>query len=86
MQKDFLDLNIFWSPAIGKKQFEGRVAAISCQNNLGNFDVLPGHINFITLIFKKITVHLLNKEKISYDFSRGVLEVSENKVNVFLGF
>lgn len=86
MQKDFLDLNIFWSPAMGKKQFNGRVKAISCQNNLGDFDILPGHINFITLIFKKITIHSWNKEKIIHEFSRGVLEVSENKVNVFLGF
>lgn len=86
MKKDLLDLNVFWAPALGKEHFQGKVEAISCQNNLGDFDILPGHINFITLIFKKITIHISSNKKISYEFNRGVLEVSENKVNVFLGF
>jgi F0F1-type ATP synthase epsilon subunit len=80
-----LKVKVFWTPAAGKKNFEEEAEAVSSQNQLGRFDILPGHANFITFIFKDLTIHLKNKEKISFSFERGVLEVSENKVNVFLG-
>ena len=76
---------MFCSPVIGKERFEGKVEAISSQNRLGNFDILPEHTNFITLIFNSLTIHTTDKKKLTYQFERGVLEVSENRVNVFLG-
>lgn len=80
-----LKVRIFWPPAARKKMFEEEAEAVSSQNQLGKFDILPGHANFITFIFRNLTIHLKNKEKVSFEFERGVLEVSENKVNVFLG-
>lgn len=76
---------MFCSPVIGKERFGGKVEAISSQNRLGNFDILPEHTNFITLIFGSLTIHTTDKKKLTYQFERGVLEVSENRVNVFLG-
>jgi len=80
----FLEVKVFYSPAIGKELFQERAAAVSSQNRLGDFDILPGHANFITLCFGILTIHTLEK-KINFQFERGVLEVSEDKVNVFLG-
>ena len=76
---------IFWSPFIGKVGYRGPAAAISSLNKVGKFDVLPEHTNFISLISKKITVQLLDKKTIDYEFRRGVIEVSDNLVKVFLG-
>jgi F0F1-type ATP synthase epsilon subunit len=67
------------------EDFEGQAEAVSSKNRLGKFDILPFHTNFITLIFGSLTVHTPDKKEIKYKFKRGVLEVSENKVNVFLG-
>lgn len=83
-QDNFLEVKILWPPAAQKESFQGKVKAISSKNRLGNFDILPGHANFISLIFSTLTIHSLDR-KINYQFKRGVLEVSENKVKIFLG-
>lgn len=83
-QDNFLEVKILWPPAAKKEPFEGKIKAISSKNRLGNFDILPSHTNFISLIFNTLTIHTPNK-KINHQFTRGVLEVSENKVKIFLG-
>ena len=79
-----LEVNIFYSPIIGKESFQEKAKAVSSANRLGNFDILPGHANFITLIFNNLVIHTSEK-KIDFQFERGVLEASEDKVKVFLG-
>ncbi len=83
--KNFIEVKIFCSSLVEEEPFRGKAEAISSQNRLGKFDILPKHTNFITLIFKSLTIHLPDKKKLTYRFERGVLQVSENKVNVFLG-
>lgn len=85
MSKKLLEVKILCSPVIGKEPFKGKAEAVSSQNKLGRFDILPEHTNFITLIFGNLIIHTSDKKKFTYRFERGVLEVSENKVNVFLG-
>jgi F0F1-type ATP synthase epsilon subunit len=85
MEKEFLEVKVFCSPALKAENFFGLAEAVSSKNRLGNFDILPRHINFISLIFDELIIHTLDKRKIVYKFQRGVLETSENKVRVFLG-
>lgn len=80
----FLEVKVLCAPAIGGEPFNERAKAVSSQNLVGKFDILPDHTNFITLILKTLTIYTFNK-KIDFKFERGVLEVSENKVNIFLG-
>ncbi len=84
MENKLLDVKIFWSPVLGKEPFQGKAEAVSSKNHLGDFDILPDHVNFISLIFKTVTLHFPQKKE-TYRFERGVLEVSDNKVRVFLG-
>lgn len=86
MKEDFLTVKVFWIPLTKEVFFEGRAKSISSENPLGKFDVLPKHANFVTLIFNELIIITEKDEKISYQFKRGVLEVTENKVNIFLGF
>jgi F0F1-type ATP synthase epsilon subunit len=79
-----LEVKIYWPPAAKKEAFTGKAKAISSRNRLGNFDVLFGHANFISLIFNDLIIHTEDK-KLNYLFERGVLEVSENNVKIFLG-
>jgi len=83
--KNFLEVKIFWLPIFKEVFFEGKVESISSQNRLGQFDILPNHANFITLISDGLSIITADKKKINYQFKNGVLEVSENKVNIFLG-
>ncbi|OGY25898.1 MAG: hypothetical protein A2Z24_02340 [Candidatus Woykebacteria bacterium RBG_16_44_10] len=85
LTKRELFVAVFWPPFVGKIGYRGPVAAVSSVNKIGKFDVLPEHTNFISLVQKKLTLHLLDKKEIDYEFSRGVIEVSDNLVKVFLG-
>jgi len=86
MKDDLLKVRVFWIPLTKEVFFEGYAKSISSENPLGKFDVLPKHANFITMIFNELSIITDKNEKISYQFKRGVLEVTENKVNIFLGF
>jgi len=85
MKKPLLEVKVFCSPIIKKIPYKGEAKAVSSENKLGRFDILPGHANFITLIFNNIIIHTPDKNKITYQFKRGVLETSEDKVRIFLG-
>lgn len=78
-------VSVFWSPSQGNEPYEGKAAAVTSENQAGKFDILPQHVNFISLIKNKLIVHTLDKKEVEYAFTRGVLEVSNNKVSVYLG-
>jgi len=84
-KKEFLEVSVFWLPIIKEIFYQGKAEAVSSQNKLGKFDILPKHTNFISLIFNNILIFTPDKKKVAYQFKRGVLEVTKNKVNIFLG-
>ena len=84
-KKELLEIKVFWLPIVAEIFFEGKAQTVSSQNKMGKFDILARHTNFITLIFENLTIVTPKNKKISYQFERGVLEVSENKINIFLG-
>lgn len=64
--------------------YEGDVAALSSFNDIGLFDVLPLHENFISLIRNKIILHNEGKQK-EFNITDGLLKVKDNNVNIYLG-
>lgn len=66
-------------------EFLGKAFAVSSINMRGQFDVLPFHANFITLIREKVTIHLENKEPVTYALQSGIIKVSEDTVTVLIG-
>ncbi|MDP2671059.1 MAG: hypothetical protein Q8P13_01190 [bacterium] len=83
--KNFLEVSLVWSPSLKQQGYSGQALAVSSENSLGKFDILPQHANFVTQINKQLTIHTLDKKETKYEFNRGVLEVSENIVRIFLG-
>ena len=79
-----LKVRVFWNPVADKERFKGKAEAITSENRVGEFDILPGHANFISLIFNSLTIQTTSEEEKTFEFSRGVLEVTSNKVRVFL--
>lgn len=84
MPEKTLQVELFWPPVSDKEKFEGEAKAISSENKVGEFDILPAHANFISLIFNSLTIRTVQDEEKTYEFSRGVLEVAEGKVRIFL--
>jgi F0F1-type ATP synthase epsilon subunit len=65
--------------------YEGYAIAVSSFNNVGIFSLLPWHSNFITLIKKKIIVYKTKDDKYEKDIDSAILQVQNNKVDIFLG-
>lgn len=65
--------------------YDNQAKAISSINDVGRFDVLPSHANFISLIKDLLIVYGADDKLWSIKIDSGVLQVHENKVNIFLG-
>lgn len=57
---------------------------MTLSNRLGKFDVLPEHANLISVIYESILVYTIDGRTDVYFFNRGIIEVSQNKVRLFL--
>lgn len=65
--------------------FEGPAASVSSTNNMGRFDVIPFHSNFITIISDNLVIYDTAGKKKEIKIDKGVLKVTGNKVDVLLG-
>lgn len=65
--------------------FEGELAAVSSYNQMGMFDVLPEHINFVSMISKRLILHKADGKKEEIHVEKGVIMVEQNRVQVFIG-
>jgi F0F1-type ATP synthase epsilon subunit len=64
--------------------YQGNVEAVTSYNEKGTFDVLPQHINFISLIKDRLVLHERVNQNKDINMSRGILKVFENKVFVYI--
>jgi len=63
----------------------GEASSITSKNNRGVFDILPYHVNFITLIRDFIVIDRdLSTEK-RYEMENGILYTISNKVEIYIG-
>lgn len=59
-------------------------SAISSYNALGDFDVLPGHANFITIcVNADVTIYDMESEEHQFHFDRCAFYCSHNKVTIY---
>lgn len=63
---------------------EEDATAISSYNEVGLFDVLPMHANFISIIKDKVIIHH-GKEQKEVPIGVGILRVIDNTANIYLG-
>lgn len=68
-----------------KTLFKGTATAVSSRNEVGPFDVLPQHENFISIISGKITVWITRSEKQEIENTSAIMKAKSNKIRVFLG-
>ena len=65
--------------------FEGEVKAITSENSLGEFDILPQHANFVSTIKSKIVLHKDKGAEEVFPVTLGVIDVGSNQIKVYLG-
>ena len=65
--------------------FQGQVEAVSSFNDMGPFDILPRHANFISLIKEAVILYVSEKEEKRIEITSGIIKVKENNVEVYLG-
>lgn len=83
LQKDYsLDVTIRDRTGL---LFEGKVSGITSFNDKGEFDILPLHTNFISLIKKEIILHLGGSDTQSISVEQGVMSVKNDQAEVYLG-
>lgn len=61
------------------------IQSISSINEKGNFDILPLHGNFITLVEQRILLRRIDGTTQELMVSNGILRVTENRVEIYIG-
>lgn len=65
--------------------YGGKVKSVSSVNSRGPFDILAKHENFITLLKSGLKIVDSGGKKHEIPCTNGLLEVSNNRVRVFVG-
>ena len=69
-----------------KTLYQGNIFALSLYNDIGPFDIIEKHTNFISLIKNKITIHELPRTKKEISIQKGIVKVNKQGVDIFIGF
>lgn len=79
--EDFIIVKII---APDKLLFEGQVTAISSKNSKGDFDIIPDHTNFITVITEQLIIINLKGEERQFTFSTGIVHFYNGIADIYL--
>ena len=66
--------------------WEGYADSVSSENNVGVFDILPEHSNFITMIEKNLIIIRNEKEQTKFKFERSLLLTKNDEVFIYTQF
>jgi F0F1-type ATP synthase epsilon subunit len=65
--------------------FEGKAYSVTSYNEIGFFDVLPFHTNFVTLIRDFVVIDKGLPTEKSVQLEKGIVTVISNTVKVYVG-
>jgi F0F1-type ATP synthase epsilon subunit len=65
--------------------YDGEVSSITSYNELGVFDVLAQHANFISLINKGLTIRDAGNKVREIKFDNALMKVYKNNVEIYVG-
>ena len=64
--------------------FEGKALSVSSKNSMGDFDILPYHANFISLIENNvIRIRKADRQLTTFAVPFAILYQSNNNVNIY---
>jgi F0F1-type ATP synthase epsilon subunit len=65
--------------------YSGDAFSVTSRNESGVFDILPYHVNFISLIFDFVIVDKDTPNEKKFDIEKGILYMIENNINIYVG-
>ncbi len=63
--------------------YEGVADVLSAENPVGQFDILPGHADFFSVLTPGEVVITHNEKPISFNIDNGILTVRDDEVYLF---
>ncbi len=63
--------------------YEGEAVSLSASNRTGPFDILPGHINFFSLLTGGQVILNTGFQQLEFQIARGVLRVDHDALTLF---
>lgn len=64
--------------------YNGEALSVSSTNSAGNFDILPQHANFITIVKNEpIVIRLLDDKKLTFNFPVAIIFNTKSLVNIY---
>lgn len=64
--------------------YEGPATAVTATNKVGEFDILPGHADFFSMLSPCDIYIETSKEVVTVPINNGIITVRDNEVNLFL--
>jgi F0F1-type ATP synthase epsilon subunit len=64
--------------------FEGEAYSVSATNRIGQFDILPGHADFFSMLTPGEVSIQSDKEPVTIDAKSGIITVRDNQAYLFL--
>ncbi len=82
-----MDPNLFHLKIVAKDGllFEGDIKSLTSYNDKGRFDILAYHANFISIIYKSITIVDAKDEKKEMTIQKALLKNKSNNLEIYLG-
>ncbi|HET7630010.1 MAG TPA: hypothetical protein VFK03_01410 [Candidatus Saccharimonadales bacterium] len=64
--------------------YEGPASSVSASNKVGDFDILPGHADFFSILAPGEVIIETDKEPVSFDIDNGIAAVRDDEVMLFV--
>ena len=64
--------------------YEGPAKVISAANRIGQFDILPGHADFFSILIPcEVIIDVPGKDPVKFTITTGMMTVRDDKVMLF---
>jgi F0F1-type ATP synthase epsilon subunit len=64
--------------------YEGPAEAVTATNEVGQFDILPGHADFFSILNPGEIIIETGNEPVSFSITNGIITVRDNEVLLFV--
>lgn len=64
--------------------YEGEALSVTATNRIGEFDILPGHADFFSVLSPGGVIIEIEGEPTKFDINNGIITVRDNEVMLFV--
>ncbi|HET7673817.1 MAG TPA: hypothetical protein VFK11_04895 [Candidatus Saccharimonadales bacterium] len=64
--------------------YEGPAEVVTATNKVGQFDILPGHADFFSILSPGEVLIETKAKSVNFDISNGIVAVRDNEVMLFV--